>query len=328
MTTIGITGAAGYIGGAIVKTLRRTVCELRLVDNLSGPVSTPPPELPLCREDFASPTALQYLEDCDVVLHLAAISGVMACAQDPTGSRRVNLDGTARLAEFCHAHQIPVALASSLSVVGRPERLPVTEATPAAPTHEYARQKAEAEAIVLGQRLESVPSLALRMSNLYGTYEVGGKSIGKGNVVNLFARQAISGRLTVNAPGTQRRDFIHIEDVATAWASTARHLADGTVPDRWSRVLVASGENQSVLGVAHLVEAARHVLHPQAPPLRIDVVPNPRGDVELLDERFAVDPRASLELLGIRLRHSLAGDLVELLSNAESAGAAGASRAG
>ncbi len=318
MTTIGITGAAGYIGGAIVQALRRTTCELRLVDNMTGPVSTPPPELPLCREDFASPAALAYLSDCDAVLHLAAVSGVMACAQDPVGSRRVNIEGTARLAEFCHARRIPVALASSLSVVGRPERLPVTEATPAAPTHEYARQKAEGEAIVLRERLASVPSLALRMSNLYGTYEVGGRPIGKGNVINLFARQAVSGTLTVNAPGTQRRDFVHIEDVAAAWASVARHLADGTVPDRWSRVLVASGEDHSVLGVAHLVEAARRVVHPEAPPLRIDIVPNPRGDVELLDERFTVDPRASLELLGIRLRHSLAGDLVDLVRNAES----------
>jgi nucleoside-diphosphate-sugar epimerase len=326
MTTIGITGAAGYIGGAVVRTLRRTVCELRLVDNLTGPVSTPPGDLPLCQEDFASPAALEYLRDCDVVLHLAAISGVMACAQDPAGSRRINIDGTARLAEFCHARQIPIAFASSLSVVGRPDRLPVTETTPAAPTHEYARQKAEGETIILGQRLASVPSLALRMSNLYGTYEVKGRTIGKGNVINLFARQALSGTLTVNAPGTQRRDFIHIEDVAAAWASAARHLADGTVPDRWSRVLVASGENQSVLGLAHLVDAARRVLHPEAPPLRIDIVPNPRGEVELLDERFTVDPRASLELLGIELRHSLAGDLRELLRAAETA--AGPPRAG
>ncbi|MEM0129392.1 MAG: NAD-dependent epimerase/dehydratase [Thermoplasmata archaeon] len=313
MSLIGITGAAGFIGRAVRAQLETAGDRLILVDDLTGPVSAVEPGVDLLRADFASERALHRLADADAILHLAAVSGVVACAQDPEGSRRSNVEGTERLARMCRERKIPLAFASSCSVVGRPEQLPIVESTPARPTHEYARQKADGERIVEANREDSVPSLSLRMSNLYGAYRYADRWVTKGNVLTLFLRQAREGVLRVNAPGTQRRDFIHIEDVARAWAVTAHRLAGRTGPVGLERLLLASGESCSVLELAEMVRRIHRSIEPDRPPITIRTVPNPRGEIELLDERFETDPSRTWAWLGFRPAHHLADEIQERL---------------
>ena len=313
MAVIGITGGCGYIGGALVQRLHREGAELVLVDNFTGPVSTPPEDLPVLRTDFWSSEALRALADVDAVAHLGAVSGVMPCAEDPEGTRAVNVRGTAELVEWCRSRTVPIAFASSLAVVGVPDRIPVTEDTPPAPTHEYARQKAEGEQSVLSLARDGIPGVVLRMSNVYGSYRVGRTRVAKGNVLNVFARQAAAGVLRVNAPGTQRRDFVHLEDVVACWASALKSLAEGEAPGDLNRLLVASGVSRSVTEVAEAVRAAWTRVRPEERAPRIEVVPNPRGEVELLDPRFRVDPHRSMSALGLTPKHNLETDLDAIL---------------
>ena len=286
---IGITGAAGFIGGALVPHLAARGHELVLVDNGTGPLRVEHSRWPVPKLDFASPDGLRLLSDCDVVLHLGAVSGVMACAEDPVGSARVNVEGTRRLADACAAEETPLAFASSLAVVGAPESLPVTERTPPRPTHEYARQKAAGEAIVATSGAKGpAPTAVLRMSNVYGTYVVDGRTIAKGNVLNVFVRQAAEGVLRVNAPGTQRRDFIHIDDVIAHWERAVEYLAGRGHRPESVTFNVASGESFSVLEVAGKVSRAWASTRPGEPSLEIRVVPNPREGIELVDPEFTV----------------------------------------
>jgi len=305
MVRVGITGATGYIGGALVPYLAARRCDLRLIDNRTGPVEATYGEWPVERGDFESDAGLALLSDSDVVLHLAAVSGVMACARDPVGSARSNVDGTSKLLAMCRARKIPIAFASSFAVVGAPERLPVREDTPARPTHEYARQKAAGEELVRGLGAENgIPTAVVRQSNVYGGYRAEGRYIAKGNVIQLFARQAGEGRLTVNAPGTQRRDFIHLEDVIAHWEAIARYLLAPSTERAATTFSVASGESLSVLEVADLVRREFGRLHPKSSPVRVDVVPNPREGIELVEPGFAVDrtrTEATLQL-GCRFR--------------------------
>src|SRR5579875_2572967 len=107
MATIGITGAAGTSTedrtGTAPDGLRASAGREPLQPGLHSARRTP-----VLREDFASPTALEHLQDCDAALYPAVVRGVLACAHDPAGSCRVSIDGTAGSAEFCHAHQIPL----------------------------------------------------------------------------------------------------------------------------------------------------------------------------------------------------------------------------
>jgi UDP-glucose 4-epimerase len=311
---VGVTGATGFIGGALVPHLARLGYDLVPVDDRSGPVVVEYPEWPALDADFASAPALNALSDCDVILHLGAVSGVMISAQEPERTARVNIEGTRRLLELCRERRIPLAFASSFAVVGRPERLPVTEDTPARPTHEYARQKAAGESLVQGLAESGrVPSATLRMSNVYGGYAVRGRSIAKGNVIELFARQAQSGRLTVNAPGTQRRDFIHLEDVLSHWEALVRFLQQSTDAPVARTFNAASGEALSVLEVAGKVQRAYAILRPNSETLAIDLVPNPREGIELVEPGFAVNRDMTERVLGVTCRFTLDRALPSIL---------------
>jgi UDP-glucose 4-epimerase len=304
MARIGVSGATGFIGGALAPRLAARGHQLVLLDNRTGPIRVEHPSLPADDLDFASGEALRRLEGCDAVVHLAAISGVMACANDPVGSARVNVEASTRLFETLAQRHVPVAFASSLAVVGSPERMPVTESTPARPTHAYARQKAEGEAALrrIGEE-HRVAGAVLRMSNVYGGYDADGRRVEKGNVLHLFAEQAVAdGRLRINAPGTQRRDFVHIDDALDHWIAVAESLAaapNGPV----ETYNVASGESYSVLELAELVQRAWEREGSSRPPLRLETVENPRGGIELIDPSFTVSRHVTEERLRIRCRH-------------------------
>jgi UDP-glucose 4-epimerase len=318
MVRVGVTGASGYIGGALVPFLAARRYDLRLIDNRSGPVEAVHRAWPVERGDFESDAGLALLSDSDVVLHLAAVSGVMACARDPAGSARSNVGGTARLVAMCRERRIPLAFASSFAVVGAPKKLPVLESTPAQPTHEYARQKAAGEELV-GQlgREGNVSTAVVRQSNVYAGYRAEGRYIAKGNVIQLFARQATEGRLTVNAPGTQRRDFIHLEDVVAHWEAVARILLAPGSARAPTTFNVASGEALSVLELAEQVRSEFARLHPNAAPVRVDVVPNPREGIELVEPGFAVDRTLTERSLGLPCRFHVRSALPAIFRDIE-----------
>ncbi len=310
---IGVTGATGFIGGALVPRLAAAGHQLVLVDNRTGPLQIASDEFPVQSADFASEEALRPLVQCDVVLHLGAVSGVMACAEDPDGSARVNVAGTRALVAACRKSKVPVAFASSFAVVGRPDRLPVTETTPARPTHEYARQKAAGEAIVAAlSGADGAASAVLRMSNVYGTYERDGRTVAKGNVISRFLEQARSGRLSVNSPGTQARDFIHLDDVLRHWEAAAGFLLHAAPTDA-ATFSVASGESMSVLALARLTAELWAEARPGDAPLRVDVVENPRQGIELIDPEFAVDRAETERRLGLRCRHDVRATIRDLV---------------
>jgi UDP-glucose 4-epimerase len=305
MAKVGITGATGFIGGALAPRLADAGYEVVLVDNRTGPLRIESARWPATKEDFASRRGLDLLSRCDIIVHLAAVSGVMACVQDPVATARVNVEGTQRLVSMCEANHIPLAFASSFAVVGNPNRLPVSEGTPPQPTHEYGRQKAEGERIVSQLSGARAASTAIvRMSNVYGTYLSDSGLADKANVISLFLRQSTTGRLVVNAPGTQRRNFVHIDDVVAHWAAAVRFLLTDAEP--LGHVFnCASPETFSILELAEKVVRLCRETRPEAADVAVQIVPNPRASVEVLGPEFEVEREITTRVLGVTCHRSV-----------------------
>ena len=159
----------------------------------------------------------------EVVLHLAGQAVPTLAARDPVAAVRVNVLGTAALlASLSDQPRTAVVLASSGDVYGMPERSPVTEDTPVAPTNPYAATKVAAEALVrdLGER-ERRSVVILRATNQIGPRQH------EALAASAFAKQIAEAEAGRAAPVVRhgsldaRRDFIDVRDMADAYARAA-----------------------------------------------------------------------------------------------------------
>src|SRR5439155_1040800 len=121
---------------------------------------------PLTRVDLTDPaavTAAFRAAGPDAILHAAAVARVDECRRDPDRARRINTDGSQRLAELAADAGARLVLVST-DLVFDGERGHYREADPPNPLTVYGRTKADAEAAVL-----AVPrTAAARLSLLFG----------------------------------------------------------------------------------------------------------------------------------------------------------------
>ncbi|QLK27062.1 NAD(P)-dependent oxidoreductase [Natrinema zhouii] len=314
--TIAITGAAGYIGSRVVHRLQTEHPEWDLIalDNQYRGQVESVGETDIAHVDIRN---RQRLEDClegaDVVLHLAAISGVDDCDENAELAYEVNVTGTNNVAWFCRKNGAALTFPFSMAVLGDPETFPITADLPRDPFNWYGRTKLLGERAIESFADGSFPAHLLLKSNLYGDHVVGETVVSKPTVINFFVDRATSGEaLTVYEPGTQSRNFVHVKDVARSYVrSTERlleQLADGETGTETYEI--AGTEDPSVMSVAETVqELARDELGVS---IDVELVENPRS-AETLVEDFAVDTSKANEVLGWEARHTVAESVRELL---------------
>jgi|GEM_PF-1869396 len=150
----------------------------------------------------------------DVLVHLAARSGIKECYEDFSGALSDNIFVTANLLQGAAEYGISrFVFASSGAVVGNALLTHTTEGSAIQPSNVYGGMKAAAEQLCRGFWAEhGLQSTILRFSNVYGPH-----SQHKQSVANRFIRDALAGKtLEVHGDGTQRRDFVFVEDVVEA----------------------------------------------------------------------------------------------------------------
>lgn len=233
-----VTGGAGFIGSTIARLLRDRGDSVVVLDNLSsGTVENVPSGCELVRADIGERASTELVSDLrpDVVVHAAAQVSVVRSQADPALDRQVNLVGTAHVIEGARraGSRRLVFLSSGGAVYG--ETSGASEMDLPVPASYYAIHKLAAEHYLA---VSGVPYAIARLANVYGP---GQRADLEGGVVAIFSAALAEGSpVTIYGSGEQRRDFVHVWDVAAAvLAMLDSPLVGGT----WN---VGSGESTSV----------------------------------------------------------------------------------
>jgi len=282
-----VTGGAGFIGSHLVARLLEAGHEVAVLDDLSsGRRENLPPGVRLHVASVVSGATAEVVaaERPEAIFHLAAQVDAARSVREPLFDAEVNVLGTVRLlAAAAGADVRRFVLASSAAVYGEPEALPVAEMHPQRPLSPYGIAKSAAERYLdCFGRERGLAGVALRFANVYGPRQT---AAGEAGAVAVFCRRLLAGEtLSVHGDGRQTRDFVHVDDVATACLA-----ALAAAPGAYN---VATGVETEILAVA---DALRRAIDPQA---RIAHVPPRPGD----PRRSVLSPDLAAARLGFRAR--------------------------
>jgi UDP-glucose 4-epimerase len=216
-----VTGGAGFIGSALVRSLlsdgarRVTVVDSLLTGKRSN-LDDVKDRVDFIEADIRDYDAMaRSFEGASTVFHLAAIPSVPRSIHDPVPSHEVNIDGTFQVMRAAHAAGVRrVVYAASSSAYGDTPTLPKTESMSPNPKSPYALQKLTGEYYVsVFASCYGVEGVSLRFFNVYGPRQ--DPSSPYSGVLSLFMRALIERRSpTIYGDGEQTRDFTYVEDVA------------------------------------------------------------------------------------------------------------------
>ncbi|MFQ6087362.1 MAG: NAD-dependent epimerase/dehydratase family protein [Candidatus Methanofastidiosia archaeon] len=308
MKKIGITGAGGYVGAMLCQKLKEDY-ELVLIDDLSNSQITEINDIKIKKQDVYDFDGLKELLDVDLVVHLAALSGVLECDENPTLAYKTNVIGTLNICEVCRERKIPLIFSSSVGVIGDPKQLPIKEDHPLNPLNLYGFTKKIAQENIISYS-KDFPAYILIKTNIYGSYSVDGKKISKNSVINIFLDNAKERKpLMINKPGTQARDFIYISDVIEAYLLAIKKIEkekNGT-----KLFCIGSGKSTSIVDVAEMIKG---VALEKAFEVQVQMRENPRKRETLIEE-FYVDISKAKEYLNFKPQHRLERDLREMFAD-------------
>lgn len=319
-----VTGGAGFVGSNLISAIltERPDDRVAVLDNFSASAFD---EFicgaPLDRAELVAPDAPLWDESrligviegdirdmemvgrvtagADIIVHLAANTGVGPSVENPRRDSEMNVGGTLNMLEGARAAGVKCFIFASSGAPAGLSVPPITETIAPRPVSPYGASKLAGEGYCCAYAVAfGVPTVALRFSNIYGP-----RSWRKGSVVATFIRQAMANEpITINGDGTQTRDFIHIDDLTRAILLAA--TTEGLSGELYQ---VATGRETSVNELLALLQEKFAAAGLPAIDLR-------RGERSPADvQRNFADASKAARELGWRPRKDLAEGLGETL---------------
>jgi len=215
-----VTGGAGFIGSHLVDHLVSMRAKVKVVDNLSsGRIENlaqhrDSQNVEIVIGDLKDrEICINVVKDVEVVFHFAANPEVRVSTIDPETHFRENIVATFNLLEAMRRRDVKVIVfASSSSVYGEPEEIPVKEDAPIRPVSVYGATKAACETPIHAYtRLYGFKAVIFRYANVVGPRLRHG-------VIYDFLQKLKNNphKLEILGDGTQIRSFIYVDDAVEA----------------------------------------------------------------------------------------------------------------
>ena len=213
-----VTGGAGFIGSSIVKKLVARGDDVTVIDNLNTGkeenLKSVIDKITFLKDSILNRELLEkQSQNIDGIFHQAALASVQDSFSKLNEYHDVNVNGTENILKLAKKNDFRVVYASSSSVYGNPERIPIKESDKKNPINPYAETKLKKEQLAIKYSEMGVKVIGLRYFNVFGK----GQSKEYAGVLKLFLER-IRDKLPpkINGDGTQFRDFVYVEDVADA----------------------------------------------------------------------------------------------------------------
>lgn len=259
-----VTGGAGYIGSITVKALIKEGHDVVVFDNLINghkeSVSTK-----LITGDLLDKDSLKPLldEKFDGVIHFAAYALAGESMKEPQKYFENNIQGGVNLLEFMKDAGIRnIIFSSTCAIFGTPESLPVTEDFKKSPESVYGQSKLMFEEVLSWyDKIYGIKYINLRYFNAAGASldgELGEDHQPETHIIPIAIKAALSGSPfylfgnDYDTPdGTCIRDYIHVEDLATAHVLALKKLEETGRSDSFN---LGTGNGYSNLQILDMVK--------------------------------------------------------------------------
>jgi UDP-glucose 4-epimerase len=244
MSSILVTGGAGYIGGHVVKELLCQGHQPIVFDNLQTGHRKVAKNAFFIEGDLSDAKKLKeafQINSVDAVIHFAADCFVGESVQNPVKYFNNNVKNGLKLIEIVEEFEVKKFIfSSSAAVYGEPKITPIPEDHPCIPTNPYGETKWIFEKVLQAfHDAGKLNYISLRYFNAAGADpegELGEDHSPETHLIPLVIRAALDGTSVAvfgtdyNTPdGTCIRDYIHVTDLANAHILALRKLEEGNI---------------------------------------------------------------------------------------------------
>lgn len=219
MSKILITGGAGFVGSNLGRMLSNQGYDVLLLDDLSyghldNMVIDGERFGKFIKMDIRDPEINNHFSDVDYVFHLAGISTLPVCQNDPVNSIDVNISGTVNILEAARRNNVKrVIFASTAGIYENNIQFPCSEDDAVDPYLMYTLSKFSCEKICSSySKLYGLETCITRYNNVYGpNQDIKRKSP---PFVAYVVRELLNNRQPIlHSDGNQKRDYVFIDDV-------------------------------------------------------------------------------------------------------------------
>lgn len=271
-----VTGGAGFIGSNLIDTLLGIGHTVVCVDNESSDAHDKPywnNDSINIRGDIRDYNLMSSaMKGVDFIFHLAAEARIQPSIENPINAVSINDLGTATVLQCARENQVKKVMFSSTSAAYGRNDSPNVETQYPDPLNPYSVTKLNGENLCkMYTQLFGLRTVIFRYFNVYGPRQpVRGQYA---PVLGIFKRQKDAGEeLTIVGDGNQRRDFVHVEDVARANVMAALGDPSGEV---YGEVYnVGTGQNFSVNEIAEMFQHPKTYIAPRPGEARVSLANN------------------------------------------------------